>query len=155
MGPPLNETDPPKWLELAVAVDYSVIRFHGKDEVEKYVLTLFNIVGAIYEDPSLEANLRLVLLRIIFYEDEKHSQVKKGLAKKSLEAVNRWAERLHHVSPGHLKQDMAVWLTRVHLGGPSGYAPVAGVCEAARSCTLNRDEGLTSAFIIAHEMGHV
>ena len=82
-------------------------------------------------------------------------QIKAGLAKKSLEAVNRWAERLHLASPASLKHDLAVWLTRLDLGGPSGYAPVSGVCEPSRSCTLNRDEGLTSAFIIAHEMGHV
>nr|XP_027210758.1 A disintegrin and metalloproteinase with thrombospondin motifs 2-like [Penaeus vannamei] len=155
LGPALNASDPPKWLELVVAVDHTVIDFHGEDEVEKYVFTLFNIVSAIYEDPSLESSLELVMLRIIFYKDKKHSQVREGLAKKSLEAVNRWSERLYHLSPEHLRHDMAVWLTRTDLGGPSGYAPVAGVCEPSRSCTLNRDEGLTSAFIIAHEMGHV
>ncbi|XP_042238762.1 A disintegrin and metalloproteinase with thrombospondin motifs 3-like [Homarus americanus] len=95
------------------------------------------------------------MLRIIFYKDTKQSQVRHGLAKKSLEAVNRWAERLYRVSPQALRHDVAVWLTRIDLGGPSGYAPVAGVCEPSRSCTLNRDEGLTSSFIIAHEMAHV
>ncbi|CAL4063966.1 unnamed protein product, partial [Meganyctiphanes norvegica] len=155
LGKPVEEPDPQKWMELVVAVDYTVIDFHGQDDVEKYIFTLFNIVSAIYEDPSLEAKLQVVMLRIIFYKDKKQSQVRKGLAKKSLESVNRWAERLHKVSPLNLRHDLAVWLTRVDLGGPSGYAPVAGVCEPARSCTLNRDEGLTSAFIIAHEMGHV
>lgn len=155
LGPSPNVTDPQKWLELVVAVDHTVITFHGEDEVEKYVFTLFNIVSAIYEDPSLEANLELVMLRIVFYKNTKQSQVRQGLAKKSLEAVNRWAERLYRVSPSYLRHDMAVWLTRSNLGGPSGYAPVAGVCEPSRSCTLNRDEGLTSAFIIAHEMAHV
>lgn len=51
--------------------------------------------------------------------------------------------------------DVAVWLTREYLGGPSGYAPVAGVCDRARSTALNKDEGLASAFIIAHEVAHV
>ncbi|KAG8037138.1 hypothetical protein G9C98_004460, partial [Cotesia typhae] len=51
--------------------------------------------------------------------------------------------------------DVAVWLTRLDIGGPSGYAPVSGVCDPARSCALNRDEGLTSAFIIAHELAHI
>ena len=41
----------------------------------------------------------------------------------------------------------------MNIGGPSGYAPVDGVCDPARSCSLNRDEGLSSAFIIAHELG--
>ena len=43
----------------------------------------------------------------------------------------------------------------MNIGGPSGYAPVAGVCDPGRSCSLNRDEGLSSAFIIAHELGHI
>ncbi|XP_042242052.1 uncharacterized protein LOC121879472, partial [Homarus americanus] len=44
-GPALNVSDPQKWLELTVAVDHTVIAFHGEDEVEKYVFTLFNIVS--------------------------------------------------------------------------------------------------------------
>ena len=43
----------------------------------------------------------------------------------------------------------------MNIGGPSGYAPVDGVCDPGRSCSLNRDEGLSSAFIIAHELGHI
>ncbi|KAK8727436.1 hypothetical protein OTU49_009554, partial [Cherax quadricarinatus] len=43
LGDSLNVTDPQKWLELVVAVDNTVIDFHGEDEVEKYVFTLFNI----------------------------------------------------------------------------------------------------------------
>ena len=50
---------------------------------------------------------------------------------------------------------MAIWLTRRDIGGPSGYAPVSGVCDPSRSCSLIREEGLSSAFIIAHELGHI
>lgn len=37
--------DPPKFLELALAVDHTVIKFHGKQRVQQYVLTLLNIVS--------------------------------------------------------------------------------------------------------------
>lgn len=37
--------DTPKWIETTLAVDSSVIKFHGRDEVLRYVLTLMNIVG--------------------------------------------------------------------------------------------------------------
>lgn len=87
--------DSAKFLELALAVDHTVIKFHGKQRVQQYVLTLLNIVScmlsecrgllellfvqlqvsAIYEDTSLEANLRLVVSRLIFYEDRKQGQV--------------------------------------------------------------------------------
>ena len=38
--------------------------------------------------------------------------------------------------------------------GVSGLAPVAGMCEDERSCSINEDIGLASAFTIAHEIGH-
>ncbi|XP_011305671.1 A disintegrin and metalloproteinase with thrombospondin motifs 2 isoform X2 [Fopius arisanus] len=142
-----------RWLELGIAVDYSVVEFHG-DRVEQYVLALLNIVGAIYRDPSLGANLSLVVVKIFFYEDKKDGVVHRGNARTSLENVNRWNRKVLSSlkTEGH---DVAVWLTRLDIGGPSGYAPVSGACDPARSCALNRDEGLTSAFIIAHEIAHI
>ncbi|CAH1372937.1 unnamed protein product [Tenebrio molitor] len=151
-----GSTLPPRWLEIAVAVDHTLIAFHGKNKVEQYVLALMNIVNAIYQDASLESNMRLVVTRLLLYEHKKQSVVRPGDAKKSLENVNSWNNRLHtSLAPGEPHHDIAVWLTRLDIGGPSGYAPVAGVCDPKRSCALNRDEGLTSAFIIAHEMAHV
>jgi len=35
---------PPRWLELALAVDHTVIRFHGRERVQQYILALMNIV---------------------------------------------------------------------------------------------------------------
>ena len=35
-----------------------------------------------------------------------------------------------------------------------GLAPVAGMCEPDRSCSIVQDIGLATAFTIAHEMGH-
>lgn len=82
--------------------------------------------------------------------------IQRGNATKSLLNVNLWNKRLHaSLAPGESHHDLAIWLTRNDIGGPSGYAPLAGVCDANRSCSLNRDEGLSSAFIIAHEMGHM
>lgn len=113
-------------------------------------------MSAIYQDPSLEANLRLVVTRLLLYEHKKHGIVRPGHSKKSLTNVNNWNKRLHSSIPdGAPRHDLALWLTRSDIGGPSGYAPVAGVCDPERSCALTRDEGLTSAFIIAHETAHV
>lgn len=110
--------------------------------------------------------------------------MREGNSKRSLENVNAWNAGLLRGSAAEWPHDIAVWLTRYDLGGPSGYAPVAGVCDPDRSCSLkcflpafiivyilvvlmsffliawsintfSRDEGLTSAFIIAHEVGHV
>lgn len=37
--------DAAKFLEMALAVDHTVIKFHGKQRVQQYVLTLLNIVS--------------------------------------------------------------------------------------------------------------
>ncbi|KAF5281477.1 hypothetical protein FQA39_LY17770 [Lamprigera yunnana] len=153
---PLPWKSPTRWLEIAIAVDHTLIKFHGRRRVEQYVLALMNIVSAIYQDSSLEANIQLVITRMLFYENKKQSVVRPGNARKSLENVNTWNKRLHiSLSPGEPRHDIGIWLTRSDIGGPSGYAPVGGVCDPQRSCALNRDEGLTSAFIIAHEMAHI
>ncbi|MED6260845.1 A disintegrin and metalloproteinase with thrombospondin motifs 3 [Ataeniobius toweri] len=37
----------------------------------------------------------------------------------------------------------------------NSYAPVTGMCHPVRSCTLNHEDGFSSAFVVAHETGHV
>ncbi|XP_050599241.1 A disintegrin and metalloproteinase with thrombospondin motifs 3-like [Bombus affinis] len=104
-------------------------------------------------DPSLESNMILVIVRMILYAEKRDVMVRRGDARRSLENVNKWNRKM--LSSKGVNLDVAVWLTRLDIGGPSGYAPVSGVCDPARSCALNRDEGLTSAFIIAHEVAHM
>ncbi|XP_050472499.1 A disintegrin and metalloproteinase with thrombospondin motifs 18-like isoform X2 [Bombus huntii] len=149
---PAARDSPPRWLELGIAADYSVVDFHGI-RVQQYILALLNIVSAIYMDPSLESNMILVIVRMILYAEKRDGMVRRGDARRSLENVNKWNRKM--LSSKDVNHDVAVWLTRLDIGGPSGYAPVSGVCDPARSCALNRDEGLTSAFIIAHEVAHI
>jgi len=35
-----------------------------------------------------------------------------------------------------------------------GLAPVAGMCDPGRSCSIIEDIGIATAFTIAHELGH-
>ncbi|CAH1969089.1 unnamed protein product [Acanthoscelides obtectus] len=48
---------PPRWLEIAVAVDHTVIAFHGKDKVEQYVLSLLNIIDRAV---AVDAGIRIL-----------------------------------------------------------------------------------------------
>lgn len=143
------------WLEMAIVADHTMLKFHGRERVEHYILALMNIVSAIFNDPSMDSNMTLVINKL-FLNEEKDSIIKYGNVKKSLEAVNKWNYRhLNKLPRGTTGWDVAVWLTRVPLGGPSGFAPVGGVCSSMRSASINRDEGLTSAFVIAHELAHL
>ena len=99
--------------------------------------------------------MKFVILRMIFYENESVNQILEDNSTVSLENVNQWNREFLATLQTEEKHDVAVWLTRLNIGGPSGYAPVSGVCDEDRSCSLNRDEGLSSAFILAHELGHI
>ncbi|KAM8973905.1 A disintegrin and metalloproteinase with thrombospondin motifs 2-like [Pelodytes ibericus] len=146
-------------IEVLLGVDDSVVRFHGKDYVQKYLLTLLNIVNEIYHDESLGAHINVVLVRIIMLSYTKSaSLIEVGNPSQSLENVCRWAYLQQKPDTGHAEyHDHAIFLTRQDFGpsGMQGYAPVTGMCHPVRSCTLNHEDGFSSAFVVAHETGHV
>ncbi|XP_072484791.1 A disintegrin and metalloproteinase with thrombospondin motifs 14 isoform X1 [Notamacropus eugenii] len=146
-------------IEVLLAVDDSVVRFHGKEHVQNYVLTLMNIVDEIYHDESLGVHMNIALVRMIMVGYRQSlSLIERGNPSRSLEQVCRWAHSQQRSDPGHAEHhDHAVFLTRQDFGpaGMQGYAPVTGMCHPLRSCTLNHEDGFSSAFVVAHETGHV
>ncbi|KFO36960.1 A disintegrin and metalloproteinase with thrombospondin motifs 14, partial [Fukomys damarensis] len=143
-------------IEVLLAVDDSVVRFHGREHVQNYVLTLMNIVDEIYHDESLGAHMNIALVRLIMVGYRQSlSLIERGNPARSLEQVCRWAHSQQRQDPGHAEHhDHVVFLTRQNFG-PSGYAPVTGMCHPLRSCALNHEDGFSSAFVVAHETGHV
>uniref|UniRef100_A0A8C9S0A9 ADAM metallopeptidase with thrombospondin type 1 motif 14 n=1 Tax=Scleropages formosus TaxID=113540 RepID=A0A8C9S0A9_SCLFO len=146
-------------IEVLLAVDDSVVRFHGKEHVQNYILTLMNIVDEIYHDESLGTNINIVLVRMIMVGYRQSiGLIERGNPSRSLEQVCRWANTQQRRDPDHAEyHDHAIFLTRQDFGpaGMQGYAPVTGMCHPLRSCTLNHEDGFSSAFVVAHETGHV
>uniref|UniRef100_A0A667Y3M9 ADAM metallopeptidase with thrombospondin type 1 motif 2 n=1 Tax=Myripristis murdjan TaxID=586833 RepID=A0A667Y3M9_9TELE len=146
-------------LQVLLGVDYSVLLFHGREHIQKYLLTLMNIVNEIYQDHSLGANINIVLVRIAMLSATKSQElISLGNPSQSLENVCRWAFLEKGKQPSHAEHhDHAIYLTRQEFGpsGMQGYAPVTGMCHSVRSCTLNHEDGFSSAFVVAHETGHV
>uniref|UniRef100_A0A6Q2YKU5 ADAM metallopeptidase with thrombospondin type 1 motif 2 n=1 Tax=Esox lucius TaxID=8010 RepID=A0A6Q2YKU5_ESOLU len=146
-------------IEVLLGVDDSVVQFHTKEHVQKYLLTLMNIVNEIYHDKSLGARINVVLVRIILLGYGKSmSLIELGNPSQSLENVCRWAFLQQKPDTGDSEyHDHAIFLTRQEFGptGMQGYAPVTGMCHPVRSCTLNHEDGFSSAFVVAHETGHV
>ncbi|GFR60351.1 A disintegrin and metalloproteinase with thrombospondin motifs 3 [Elysia marginata] len=70
--------------------------------------------------------------------------------------VNQFCEWSRHQIPigADPHYDISVLITKERLG-PSGYAPITGLCNPVRSCAAVREEGFSTGFIIAHEMAHV
>nr|XP_003928681.2 A disintegrin and metalloproteinase with thrombospondin motifs 14 isoform X3 [Saimiri boliviensis boliviensis] len=143
-------------IEVLLVVDDSVVRFHGREHVQNYVLTLMNIVDEIYHDESLGVHINIALVRLIMVGYRQSlSLIEHGNPSRSLEQVCRWAHSQQRQDPGHAEHhDHVVFLTRQDFG-PSGYAPVTGMCHPLRSCALNHEDGFSSAFVVAHETGHV
>uniref|UniRef100_A0A3P8NSK8 ADAM metallopeptidase with thrombospondin type 1 motif, 14 n=1 Tax=Astatotilapia calliptera TaxID=8154 RepID=A0A3P8NSK8_ASTCA len=140
-------------IEVLLAVDDSVVRFHGKEHVQNYVLTLMNIVSVIIKNFK-SANVFFLVLFIL----QSISLIERGNPSRSLEQVCRWANTQQRRDPDHAEyHDHAIFLTRQDFGpaGMQGYAPVTGMCHPLRSCTLNHEDGFSSAFVVAHETGHV
>ncbi|CAM5159830.1 unnamed protein product [Natator depressus] len=154
-----HATDDDYNIEVLLGVDDSVVQFHGKEHVQKYLLTLMNIVNEIYHDESLGAHINVVLVRIIMLSYGKSmSLIEIGNPSQSLENVCRWAYLQQKPDTAHAEyHDHAIFLTRQDFGpsGMQGYAPVTGMCHPVRSCTLNHEDGFSSAFVVAHETGHV
>uniref|UniRef100_A0A1A8MCJ9 ADAM metallopeptidase with thrombospondin type 1 motif, 2 n=1 Tax=Nothobranchius pienaari TaxID=704102 RepID=A0A1A8MCJ9_9TELE len=146
-------------IEVLLGVDDSVVQFHGKEHVQNYLLTLMNIVNEIYHDDSLGAKINVVLVRMIMLGYGKSmSLIELGNPSQSLENVCRWAFLQQKQDKGDAEyHDHAIFLTRQEFGptGMQGYAPVTGMCHPVRSCTLNHEDGFSSAFVVAHETGHV
>ncbi|KAK3535036.1 hypothetical protein QTP70_002210 [Hemibagrus guttatus] len=146
-------------IEVLLGVDDSVVQFHGSQHVEKYLLTLMNIVNEIYHDHSLGARINVVLVRIVLVDAKKSTNlIELGNPSQSLENVCRWAfEQQRKDTNDKDYHDHAIFLTRQEFGptGMQGYAPVTGMCHPVRSCTLNHEDGFSSAFVVAHETGHV
>lgn len=143
-----------KYMEVLLAADQSVVKFIGKDKVEKYILTIMNIVNSIYKHNTLDSKIEVVISNIIVMDtsDEKAVFVQND-ARTTVDRFCNWMARhpKYAISSSH---DVAVMLTRNGIG-PAGYAPITGMCNPVRSCAVIKDEGFTSAFIIAHEIAHV
>ncbi|XP_061660006.1 A disintegrin and metalloproteinase with thrombospondin motifs 2-like isoform X2 [Syngnathoides biaculeatus] len=145
-------------MEVLLAVDYSVLLFHGQEHVQKYLLTLMNIVNEIYQDQSLGANINIVLVRIIMLSPSKSQElISVGNAQRSLENVCGWSYIQQREQNPNQQHDHLVYLSRREFGpsGMQGYAPVTGMCQMHQSCVLVFEDGFSSAFVAAHEIGHV
>ncbi|KAM6346067.1 LOW QUALITY PROTEIN: A disintegrin and metalloproteinase with thrombospondin motifs 3-like [Podargus strigoides] len=116
-------------------------------------------VNEIYHDESLGVHINVVLVRMIMLGYAKSiSLIERGNPSRSLENICCWAYQQQKSDPNHSEHhDHAIFLTRQDLGpaGMQGYSPATGMCHPVQSCTLNHQDGFSSAFVVAHEKGHM
>lgn len=60
----------PRHVEALVVADTSMINFHADVDVESYLLTIMNMVSALYKDPTIGNSIQVVVVKIILLEEE-------------------------------------------------------------------------------------
>ncbi|KAL4234324.1 metalloendopeptidase [Mactra antiquata] len=155
----LKEMNSPKTVEMLVVVDKNMYHKHGDANVTTYTLTLFNMLSQLFKDGSLGNKINVVLVGLILLEGDERGLNIDYNADDTLNSFCQWQSVL--VGANGRQHDHAILLTGLDLcsykNSPCdtlGFAPMEGMCNRVRSCTVNEDTGLSTAFTIAHEVGH-
>ncbi|XP_011434412.3 A disintegrin and metalloproteinase with thrombospondin motifs 9 isoform X1 [Magallana gigas] len=148
-------------VEVMVAADNKMLKYHGND-LERYILTLMSIVASIYRDASISNFINIVVVKIAVFRSEQDGPRVTSNSAESLKDFCTWQYVTNPTDdndPDHY--DTAVLLTRHDICRARnkcdtlGLAELGTMCDARRSCSIIEDNGISAAYTIAHELGHV
>uniref|UniRef100_A0A4W2H5V3 ADAM metallopeptidase with thrombospondin type 1 motif 16 n=1 Tax=Bos indicus x Bos taurus TaxID=30522 RepID=A0A4W2H5V3_BOBOX len=146
-------------VETLVVVDKKMMQNHGHENITTYVLTVLNMVSALFKDGTIGGNINIAIVALILLEEEQPGLVISHHADHSLSSFCQWQSGL--TGKDGARHDHAILLTGLDICSwknepcdTLGFAPISGMCSKYRSCTINEDTGLGLAFTIAHESGH-
>ncbi|XP_062931617.1 A disintegrin and metalloproteinase with thrombospondin motifs 20 isoform X2 [Cynocephalus volans] len=151
----------PRYVEVMVTADAKTAHHHGQN-LQHYVLTLMSIVAAIYKDSSIGNLINIVIVKLVIIHNEQEGPVITFNAATTLRNFCLWQQTenvLDDAHPSH--HDTAVLITREDICGARekcdtlGLAELGTLCDPLRSCSISEENGLSAAFTIAHELGHV
>ncbi|XP_056633352.1 A disintegrin and metalloproteinase with thrombospondin motifs adt-1-like isoform X1 [Diorhabda sublineata] len=162
----------PAFVETAVFVDRDLFE-HMKSnfpheterEVIRFVLAMINAVQLLYHDPSLGRPVNFVLKRLEILKEDVPGLIRPPDIDRFLSNFCNWQRTKNPAGDSQpLHWDHALILTGLDLyvrgkhGKISnqvvGLAPVAGMCTATSSCTVNEGRHFESVYVVAHEIGH-
>uniref|UniRef100_A0A669AWT0 ADAM metallopeptidase with thrombospondin type 1 motif 6 n=1 Tax=Oreochromis niloticus TaxID=8128 RepID=A0A669AWT0_ORENI len=148
-----------RFVETLVVADKMMVGYHGRKDIEHYILSVMNIVAKLYRDASLGNVVNIIVTRLIVLTEDQPNLEINHHADKSLDSFCKWQKSIlsHHSNGNKCFAStlcLYVCLACVFMCVCLGLASVAGMCEPERSCSINEDIGLGSAFTIAHEIGH-
>nr|XP_023481639.1 A disintegrin and metalloproteinase with thrombospondin motifs 16 isoform X1 [Equus caballus] len=146
-------------VETLVVVDQKMMQNHGHENITTYVLTILNMVSALFKDGTIGGNINIAIVGLILLEEEQPGLVISHHADHTLSSFCQWQSGL--MGKDGTRHDHAILLTGLDICSwknepcdTLGFAPISGMCSKYRSCTINEDTGLGLAFTIAHESGH-
>uniref|UniRef100_A0A3Q3LBZ3 ADAM metallopeptidase with thrombospondin type 1 motif, 6 n=1 Tax=Mastacembelus armatus TaxID=205130 RepID=A0A3Q3LBZ3_9TELE len=146
-----------RFVETLVVADKMMVGYHGRKDIEHYILSVMNIVAKLYRDASLGNVVNIIVTRLIVLTEDQPNLEINHHADKSLDSFCKWQKSiLSHHGDGNKRYvlTLCLYVCLARVCFCVGLASVAGMCEPERSCSINEDIGLGSAFTIAHEIGH-
>ncbi|XP_023579364.1 A disintegrin and metalloproteinase with thrombospondin motifs 20 isoform X1 [Octodon degus] len=151
----------PRYVEVMVTADAKMVRYHGQN-LQHYVLTLMSIVAAIYKDSSIGNLINIVIVKLVIIHNEQEGPVISFNAATTLHNFCLWQQTQNVLDDSHPSHhDTAVLITREDICGARekcdtlGLAELGTLCDPLRSCSISEENGLSAAFTVAHELGHV
>ncbi|XP_042241182.1 A disintegrin and metalloproteinase with thrombospondin motifs 20-like isoform X2 [Homarus americanus] len=155
-----------------VVVDNKLASYHGK-HFNQYVLTLMSVVALIFRDASIGNRIDIAVVEVVkqdhqFYVSKRNHENSAELPGKSAEEMLKmfckWQQMGLKRSANHPRRyDTAILLTRENICrnpwtkscDTLGLAELGTMCSRHSSCAIVQDNGLSAAFTIAHELGHL
>ncbi|XP_061583837.1 A disintegrin and metalloproteinase with thrombospondin motifs 9 [Cololabis saira] len=151
----------PRFVEVMLVADNKMVEHHGSN-LQHYILTLMSIVSSIYKDPSIGNLINVVIVKLVIINNELEGPVISFNAQTTLKNFCIWQQSQNILDDNHhAHHDTAILITRQDICRARdkcdtlGLAELGTVCDPYRSCSISEDNGLSTAFTIAHELGHV
>ncbi|XP_074798282.1 A disintegrin and metalloproteinase with thrombospondin motifs 20 isoform X2 [Natator depressus] len=151
----------PRYVEVMVTADTKMVRHHGRS-LQHYILTLMSIVAAIYKDSSIGNLINIMIVKLIVIHNEQEGPAINFNAATTLRNFCLWQQTQNILDDAHPSHhDTAVLITREDICRARekcdtlGLAELGTMCDPLRSCSISEENGLSAAFTIAHELGHV
>ncbi|XP_068714564.1 A disintegrin and metalloproteinase with thrombospondin motifs 9-like isoform X3 [Montipora foliosa] len=151
------------FVETLVVVDRTMVNeFGSKADLQSYILTLMGVVSQVYHDRSIGNPINIIVVKIAFLETDEPGIDVTSDATRTLKSFCRWQKKVmmkHKSHPEH--HDVAILLTKTNICRSPGKCDTLGLaelgtmCNPSKSCALAEDNGLSTAYTIAHELGHV
>nr|XP_018915649.1 PREDICTED: A disintegrin and metalloproteinase with thrombospondin motifs 9-like isoform X3 [Bemisia tabaci] len=152
------------FVELMVAADQKMADYHGAG-LHLYILTLVSVVASIYKDVTIGNPISIALVKLVILRDSDFSEMthREMSGPERLKKFCAWQRKLNEENGANSHYDAAVLLTRGILCQNTqqskchvlGLAEVGTVCAENSGCAVVQDNGLSAAFSIAHEIGHL
>ncbi|XP_032893735.1 A disintegrin and metalloproteinase with thrombospondin motifs 20 isoform X2 [Amblyraja radiata] len=151
----------PRFVEVMVTADSKMVYHHGRN-LQHYILTLMSIVATIYRDSSVGNLINIIVVKLVVIHNEYEGPSISFNAATTLHNFCVWQQTQNTVDDAHPSHhDTAVLITREDICRARnkcdtlGLAELGTMCDPYRSCSISEENGLSAAFTIAHELGHV